>query len=315
MDDAFAHGAKVSLFIAVMLVAGRRLTPGSRHYVAHTGSRELFRLAVLAIALGVAFESANLFDVSLALGAFFAGMVLAESQLSQQAANGTLPLREAFAVLFFVSVGMLFNPAILATQPLAVLATFLIIVLGKSFAAYIIVRAFGHPGATALTISACLAQIGEFSFILIVLGIQLAIVPAAARDSVVAGAILSIVVNPLFFKALDRLTPRDEHQVAASDFSSVSDKVAQPEEAPTALSGPPGRPWPRRLPCRRRFLAAKLPFLVVDEDNTALAGARAKGVNAYAGRCGEQGLLDLLNLAGAKCLVAAIRDPATRWGI
>jgi CPA2 family monovalent cation:H+ antiporter-2 len=302
---------KVSLFIAVMLVAGRRLIPWVLHYVAHTGSRELFRLAVLAIALGVAFESANLFDVSLALGAFFAGMVLAESRLSQQAANETLPLRDAFAVLFFVSVGMLFNPTILATQPLAVLATFLIIVLGKSLAAYIIVRAFGHPDATALTISASLAQIGEFSFILIVLGIQLAIVPGAARDLVVAGAILSIVVNPLFFKALDRLIPRDEHQVAASGSSSLSDKVAPPEEAPTALSGHVILVGHGRVGSRvsADIFAAKLPFLVVDEDNTALAGARAKGVDAYAGRCGEQGLLDLLNLAGAKCLVAAIPDP------
>jgi K+:H+ antiporter len=203
---------------------------------------------------------------------------------------------------------MLFNSAILARQPLAVLATFLIIVLGKSFAAYIIVRAFGYPSSTAPTISASLAQIGEFSFILIVLGVQLAIVPDTARDLVVAGAILSIVVNPLFFKTLDQLT---EHQGAASVSSSLSEGVPAPEQAPTALSGHVILVGHGRVGSRvgADILAAKVPFLVVDEDNTALVGVRARGVDAYAGRCGEQGLLDLLNLAGAKCLIAAIPDP------
>ena len=146
--------AKVALFVTIMLVLGRKFIPWVLHYVAHTGSRELFRLAVLAIALGVAYGSAKLFGVSFALGAFFAGMVLAESQLSHQAAKETLPLRDAFAVLFFVSVGMLFNPAVLVAQPLAVLATFFIIAFGKSVAAYLIVRAFGYPNSVALTISA-----------------------------------------------------------------------------------------------------------------------------------------------------------------
>ncbi|MDB5559735.1 MAG: sodium:proton antiporter, partial [Enterovirga sp.] len=158
--------AKVAAFVVLMLVVGRRVIPWILHYVAHTGSRELFRLAVLAIALGVALGSSELFGVSFALGAFFAGMVLAESELSHRAAQETLPLRDAFAVLFFVSVGMLFDPMILVRDPLPVLATVLIIVVGKSIAAYGIVRAFGHPNATALTISASLAQIGEFSFIL-----------------------------------------------------------------------------------------------------------------------------------------------------
>ncbi|MDP2333522.1 MAG: cation:proton antiporter, partial [Reyranella sp.] len=173
---------KVSAFVAVMLVVGRRAIPWLLHYVAHTGSRELFRLAVLAIALGVAFGATHLFAVSFALGAFFAGMVLAESELSQQAARETLPLRDAFAVLFFVSVGMLFNPLVLVNEPLTVLATFLIIVLGKSAAAWLIVRAFGHSNLVALTIAASLAQIGEFSFILAVLGVQLEILPARGRD-------------------------------------------------------------------------------------------------------------------------------------
>ncbi|MCW1918756.1 cation:proton antiporter [Rhodobacter sp. KR11] len=198
---------KVGVFVAVMLVLGRRVIPMVLHYTAHTGSRELFRLGVLAIALGVAYGSAKLFGVSFALGAFFAGMVLAESKLATQAAKDTLPLRDAFAVLFFVSVGMLFDPAILWEQPLTLLATVLIIILGKSAVAYAIVRAFGHDRGVALTISASLAQIGEFSFILIVLGVNLALVPPEAVALVVAGSILSILVNPLAFRLIDRLAP------------------------------------------------------------------------------------------------------------
>ena len=202
---------KVSIFVALMLVVGRKVIPWVLHYVAHTGSRELFRLAVLAIALGFAYSSAKLFGVSFALGAFFAGMVLAESQLSSQAAKDILPLRDAFAVLFFVSVGMLFNPATLINQPLAVCATFLTITVGKSLVAYLIVRAFGHSKVVALTISASLAQIGEFSFILIVLAVNLAIVPPEARDLVVAGSILSILVNPLMFMVIDRSHQKGSH--------------------------------------------------------------------------------------------------------
>lgn len=301
--------AKVSLFIAIMLIIGRRMIPWLLHYVAHTGSRELFRLAALAIALGVAFGSANLFGVSFALGAFFAGMVLAESQLSHQAAKETLPLRDAFAVLFFVSVGMLFNPAILMTQPLAVLATFLIIVLGKSLAAYVIVRSFGYPNSTALTISASLAQIGEFSFILIVLGVRLAIVPDAARDLVVAGAILSILVNPILFKALDHFTARDDSQLA---LPAPKGALPPPEfDAPTGLSGHVVLVGYGRVGSRiaADVLAAKTPLLVVDENEAALSDLRAKGVDAFAGACGEQSLLDRLNLAGARRLIAAIPDP------
>ncbi|MEY4870819.1 MAG: hypothetical protein RLZZ563_149 [Pseudomonadota bacterium] len=200
--------AKFAAFVALMLIVGRKLIPWVLHYVAHTGSRELFRLAVLAIALGVAYGSSQIFGVSFALGAFFAGMVMAGSTLSQQAMRETLPLRDAFAVLFFVSVGMLFNPSIVLTAPLALLATVAIIILVKSMAAYGIVRAFGHDKATGLTIATSLAQIGEFSFILIVMGTKLAIVPAEAKDLVVAGAMISILANPLLFTLLDRWTLR-----------------------------------------------------------------------------------------------------------
>jgi CPA2 family monovalent cation:H+ antiporter-2 len=202
LDTVLAAGLvllKVSAFVAVMLFGGRRFIPWLLHGVAHSGSKELFRLAVFAVALGVAYAAHGLFDVSFALGAFFAGMVLSESQLSQRAAQEALPLRDAFAVLFFVSVGMLFDPGIVLRDPLGVLATVLIIVVGKSAAAYAIVRAFGHPRQTALTISASLAQIGEFSFILAGLGVTLGLLAEPARDLVLAGAILSILLNPALF--------------------------------------------------------------------------------------------------------------------
>ena len=195
---------KVSAFVALMLVVGRRVIPALLHYTAHTGSRELFRLGVLAIALVVAFGSSYLFGVSFALGAFFAGMVMAGSTLSQQAMKETLPLRDAFAVLFFVSVGMLFDPWVLMRSPLAVLATVGVIVGVKAVAAYGITRVFGHDRAVGFTIAASLSQIGEFSFILISMALALGIVPTEARDLVVAGALVSILINPLLFLALDR---------------------------------------------------------------------------------------------------------------
>src|SRR3546814_573424 len=165
-----------------MLIVARRILPALLHWTAHTGSRELVRLAVLAIALGVAFGAAVVFDVSFALGAFFAGMILGETQLSRRAAEETLPLRDAFAVLFFVSVGMLFDPKVIVEHPLPVIATVAIIVIGKSLAAYALVRAFGHKSQTALTISVSLAQIGEFSFILAGLGVGLQVLPETGRD-------------------------------------------------------------------------------------------------------------------------------------
>jgi monovalent cation:H+ antiporter-2, CPA2 family len=197
-------GAKVLAFLGLMLIVGSRLIPLILHYVAHTRQRELFRLAVLSIALGVAWGSAKFFGVSFALGAFFAGMVMAGSSLSAQAMKDTLPLRDAFAVLFFVSVGMLFDPAVILTQPLSLLGTVVIIIGVKSLAAYGIVRAFGHGRPVAATIAASLAQIGEFSFILIVMGVNLNVVPVEARDLVVAGSLLSILANPVIFAVLDR---------------------------------------------------------------------------------------------------------------
>ncbi|WP_434615054.1 cation:proton antiporter domain-containing protein [Tabrizicola sp. M-4] len=216
--------AKFAAFVALMLIVGRKVIPWILHYVAHTGSRELFRLAVLAIALGVAYGSTQIFGVSFALGAFFAGMVMATSTLSQQAMRETMPLRDAFAVLFFVSVGMLFNPMIVLSEPLALIGTVLIILVVKSLAAYGIVRTFGHERETALTIATSLAQIGEFSFILAVMGTKLAILPPEAKDLIVAGALLSILANPVMFALLDRWSAQHRKDTPADP--------AAPEPAP-----------------------------------------------------------------------------------
>jgi CPA2 family monovalent cation:H+ antiporter-2 len=199
--------AGVAAFVALMLVVGRRLFPWLLRRVERTGSRELFTLAVVALALGVAFGSAELFGVSFALGAFFAGVVIHESDLSQRAARELQPLQDAFAVLFFVAVGMLFDPAVVARRPLQVLAVLAIVVVGKSLAALAIVRALGYPQGTALTVSAALAQIGEFSFILAALGVGLGVLPPEGQVLIVSGALLSIALNPLVFRAAGRRAP------------------------------------------------------------------------------------------------------------
>ena len=205
---------KVALFSVLALVVGRRVMPWLLRKVSQTGSRELFTLAVLAVSLGIAYGSAELFDVSFALGAFFAGMILNESELSHQAATQSLPLQDAFAVLFFVSVGMLFDPAILVQHPLEVLATVLVIVVGKSLAAFLIVLAFGRPLRTALLISASLGQIGEFSFILAGLGLEFGLLPKEGRDLILAGAILSIALNPLLFRLVGAMSPASAQAAA-----------------------------------------------------------------------------------------------------
>jgi CPA2 family monovalent cation:H+ antiporter-2 len=304
--------AKIIAFVTLMLVVGRKVVPWLLHHTAHSGSRELFRLSALAIALGIAFGASSLFGVSFALGAFFAGMVMAESPLSSQAARETLPLRDAFAVLFFVSVGMLFNPAVIAAHPVAVLAVFLIIVVGKSAVAYFIVRAFRYPRSVALTISASLAQIGEFSFILMVLGAQLKIIPDVARDLVVAGAILSILVNPFIFVGLDKWMraqePNPPEPVASDEQPSAW--PADREEAPTKLTDHfvlfgHGRVGSR---VRAALQERGLPFLVVEDDPSAVRELSARGVETFAGGGGEKTLLDQINLKGARCIVSAISD-------
>jgi monovalent cation:H+ antiporter-2, CPA2 family len=221
--------AKAAAFVALMLVVGQRVIPWVLHFVSQTRSRELFRLAVLAIALGVAYGATYFFGVSFALGAFFAGMVMSSSTLSQQAMRETLPLRDAFAVLFFVSVGMLFNPGVIVASQLALIGTVAIILLVKSVAAYYIVRGFGHGHDTALIIAASLAQIGEFSFILISMAVTLEIVPEKARDLVVAGAMISILANPLLFHLLDRREAR-KADALRSTSSPHREEIARSDE-------------------------------------------------------------------------------------
>lgn len=199
---------KVGAFAVLMLLVGKRLIPWLLHRVVHLGSRELFRLAVLAIALGVALGASELFGVSFALGAFFAGMIMGESELSHQAANETLPLRDAFAVLFFVSVGMLFDPMTVITSPLPLLGAVVIVIVGKSLAALLIMHLFRQPKESSALIAASLAQIGEFSFILASLGLGLGFLPEEASDLILGAAIISIVLNPFAFMIVDRLTPK-----------------------------------------------------------------------------------------------------------
>jgi CPA2 family monovalent cation:H+ antiporter-2 len=199
---------KVGGFVALAMLLGPRLVPWLLKQAARTGSRELFTLAVLAVALGIAYGSAEIFGVSFALGAFFAGVVLSESHFSHRAAADSLPLQNAFAVLFFVSVGMLFDPSILINQPLAVVTVLAVILFGKSLAAFVIVLGLGYPISTALAISASLAQIGEFSFILAGLGVATGLLTAEARDLILAGSLLSIILNPFLFATVDALVPK-----------------------------------------------------------------------------------------------------------
>lgn len=307
---------KVAAFVVFMLVVGRRVIPWMLHYVAHTGSRELFRLAVFAISLGVAFGAAVLFDVSFALGAFFAGMILSESELSHRAAQETLPLRDAFAVLFFVSVGMLVDPAIAVREPLELLVTVLIIIGGKSVAAFLIVRMFGHPTSTALTISASLAQIGEFSFILAGLGVSLALLPAEGRDLVLAGAIVSILLNPVFFAVLDRVLASGQAPAkAAPSAAAGGDKATKPEPASEPLPVSALNDHVVLVGHGRvgRVVSAALakdstPFLVLEDDPGAVERLREGGVEVITGNAAAPGMLEAANVADARALLVAIPD-------
>ncbi|MFC3913210.1 YbaL family putative K(+) efflux transporter [Pseudaeromonas sharmana] len=288
---------KVATFITLMVVFGRRFIPWLLARSAATGSRELFTLAVLAIALGIAFGAVELFDVSFALGAFFAGIVLNGSELSHKAANDSLPLRDAFAVLFFVSVGMLFNPAILLTAPLAVLASVIIILFGKSLAAYGIVRLFGHDRHTALTISASLAQIGEFSFILLGLGITLGLLPNEARDIVLAGAILSILVNPFLFNLIDRL----EAAKRISEEGDTPPRQSVPADKVVLVGG--GRIGSR---IAEQLRSARVPLVIVESDPGQTERLREQGFEVMHGNAVLPDTLSAAGIEEACVLIVAI---------
>jgi CPA2 family monovalent cation:H+ antiporter-2 len=290
---------KVIGFVAFMLIVGRRLIPFVLHWVAHTGSRELFRLCVLAIALGVAFGAATLFGVSFALGAFFAGMILSESALSQRAAEETLPLRDAFAVLFFVSVGMLFDPAIIVRAPLELAVTLAIILIGKSLAAFLIIRAFRRSTTTALTISASLAQIGEFSFILAGLGVVLDLLPAMGRDLILAGAILSILLNPLLFTLVNRIMPAEESRapempkrdIPATQLTDHTVLIGYGRVGSLVGAG---------------LQEAGSPVLVVEDADEPTAHGLADGAEVILGNAADPHVLAATNLSAARRLVVAI---------
>ncbi|KHL26809.1 cation:proton antiport protein [Croceibacterium mercuriale] len=294
---------KVSGFIAFMLLVGRRIIPRALHWVAHTGSRELFRLAVLAIALGVAFGAAVAFDVSFALGAFFAGMILGETQLSRRAAEETLPLRDAFAVLFFVSVGMLFDPAVVVEQPWPLLATVAIIIFGKSVAAFGIVRAFGHTNRTALTISASLAQIGEFSFILAGLGTDLGVLPPEGRDLILVGAILSIFANPLVFTAaagrIERVRQAEADESEAIERARERDRR---EHVVLIGYGRVGRLFAEGARASGRAL------VIIEDQADVVAHALRDGFTVVRGNATSSAILREAGIAEASKLVIAIPE-------
>jgi CPA2 family monovalent cation:H+ antiporter-2 len=305
--------AKVCAFIITMLVVGRRVLPKVLWWVARTGSRELFTLSVVAIAVGVAYGSSRLFDVSFALGAFFAGMMMQESEFSHRAADESLPLRDAFAVLFFVSVGMLFDPAVLWQAPGKLAATVAVILVGKTVAAVALVLLFRYPLNTALTVGAGLAQIGEFSFILAGLGASLGLLPAQGQSLILAAAIVSIAANSALFGVLSPLLAwAREHSALARRLEARDDPLAQLPATvdPAGLSGQVvlvgygliGRQIADQL------RAAKVNVVVADEDRELVEGLRQAQVPAVTGDLRDPATLVQAHIARAGVLVIALPD-------
>ena len=303
----------VAVFVLLMWVLGRRLFPWLLWQVARTGSRELFTLCVIAAAVGVAYGSARMFGVSFALGAFFAGMVLRESALSHRAATESLPLRDAFSVLFFVSVGMLFDPAILVEQPLRVAAVVGIIVFGKTLAALLVVLLLRYPLNTALTVSASLAQIGEFSFILASLGVSLQLLPAQGQSLILAAALISIALNPLLFAAISpvqnalrrrseavrRLEQRDD------PLAALPDSIAADHLTGHVVLVGYGRVG-SRICAELETLA--LPIVVAEQNRELVELLRGRGIAAVCGDASVAAVLVQAHVARARLLVIATPD-------
>ncbi|MES3013921.1 MAG: YbaL family putative K(+) efflux transporter [Pseudomonadota bacterium] len=305
--------AKVGAFIALMLVVGRRVFPKLLWLVARTGSRELFTLCVIAGAVSVAYGSAKLFDVSFALGAFFAGMMMRESEFSHRAAEESLPLRDAFSVLFFVSVGMLFDPRVLLDEPLRVLAVVAIIMVGKTIAAVVLVVAFRYPLNSALTVGASLAQIGEFSFILAGLGVALKLLPVEGQSLILAGALISIALNSLLFSAIEPA------QAWLRKRSALARRLEQPDdplaELPmstdeTLLTGQVVLVGYGRVGKRiaQELTAQRIPFVVAEQNREFVEKLRAQGVPAVSGDATEPAVLIQAHIAQAAMLVIATPD-------
>ena len=305
--------AKVVAFVALMLVVGRRAVPWLLGRVASTGSRELFTLAVLAVALGIATGAAALFGVSFALGAFFAGVVVSESDFSHEASISALPLRDAFAVLFFVSVGMLFNPRILIDQPLEVLAVVLIILVGKSLAALGIVLAFRYSVNTALRISASLAQIGEFSFILAALAVSLGLLPVEAQSLIVAGALLSITLNPFVFRAVEpvgewvrsRTKLADALERPAGELAELPPSIVTETLHDHAVIVGHGRVG---APVAAELARHGVPYVIVEASRDATERLRESGLPVIYGDASRPEVLADAHLERARLLVVAAPD-------
>lgn len=304
---------KISAFITLMIVVGRKIFPRILWQITRTGSRELFTLCIVAAAITVAYAAAMLFGVSFALGAFFAGMMMSESPLSHRAAEESLPLREAFAVLFFVSVGMLFDPLILINQPLRVLAVVGIIVLGKTMAATALVLLFRYPLNTALLVSASLAQIGEFSFILAGLGVSLGLLPAEGQSLILAGALISIAINPLLFKVIVPL------EAWASSRAYLDGLLKQPTD-PLAklpmttdkkyLSGQVVLVGYGRVGRRigENLFENGIPYVVAEQNREIVAHLRANKIAAIFGDSSAPQALLQAHVARASMLIIAIPD-------
>ncbi|OAT45425.1 putative glutathione-regulated potassium-efflux system protein [Proteus hauseri ATCC 700826] len=297
---------KVVAFILIMMVVGRKLIPWILAKTAATGSRELFTLCVLALALGIAYAAVTLFDASFALGAFFAGMVLNESDLSHRAAQDTLPLRDAFAVLFFVSVGMLFDPMVLIEHPLGILATLAIIIIGKSAAALVLVRMFGHSRRTALTISASLAQIGEFAFILAGLGVALNVLEPDARNLVLAGALVSIMLNPVLFTLLDRYLAKTEtkEEMEQQQQEELEEEMPVPVDiCGHAIIVGYGRAGSM---LSEKLLAQSIPLVIIENSRNKFAELKEKAFNTVLGNASTKDSLALARIDCAKSLLLTI---------
>lgn len=305
--------AKVAAFIALMLVVGRRVFPRILWWIARTGSRELFTLCVVSAAVGVAFGAAKLFDVSFALGAFFAGMMMRESEFSHRAASESLPLRDAFAVLFFVSVGMLFDPSVVWTEPVKLLVVVAIVLVGKTVAAIALVLLFRYPLNTALTVGASLAQIGEFSFILAGLGVALGLMPVQGQSLVLAAALISIATNSALFAAIDPLRRWVLARSArARQLEARDDPLAQlpystdPEVLHDQVViigyGLVGRQIAQALEVR------KIPFVVADQNRELVDDLRAQGKAAVLGDAAIPDVLIQAHIARAGVLVVTLSD-------
>jgi CPA2 family monovalent cation:H+ antiporter-2 len=293
--------AKLAAFFLVMWIVGRRVIPWILHYVAHTGSRELFRLAVLSVALGVAYTAAELFGVSIALGAFFAGMILSESQLSRRAAEESLPLRDAFAVLFFVSVGMLFDPRVFVSAPLRLIGTLAVVVFGTGVAGFAILRSLRVRADTAAFVAAGLTQIGEFSFVLINLGIGLAVLPVQSRDLVLGASILSILLNPVVLIVAQAL--RGSLAPSGPDERPVAETLIPTKLTRHALVVGYGRVGSLVVEGLKHDTA---PILVIEETADALVRLRAEGIESLNGNGADERVLRAANLSAARLLFVAI---------